>query len=788
MIHVIIVDPSLDIRPSQAVDLTLSAPDSYLAGYDRMVSAIHAGQDMHVLVTDKVVSKWIKVMNRRYGPSAVIVEELTLRSQLQKQIGLEIPEYVKDQNIRESKLLDLNIPARADISFDDYLLEVFFGTFLTLPGGLRRVDELIANYEPDQWQAALKRPLVNQVFQKRVRETRRQLQKEERRAELQLLDWIEASPDVLIRNLFALRILSGYPEWLGEKLMGADVYNHMLRLRLDLHRVPIAITGNERVIDEIRLYLETQVAAAGDATLEALLPQISGCLEIEFDALLRLLTSGAASVTSDLIRRLRSKFQPIDASPRIAQALADLDLLITRKRPSDPDKAWEENEWSRWATEEYLPYRFWLEDTGRLDDDIAELAGTYADWLYASFGKLKYHSSSMSWKAMLSLKDEIAAHRGPVLVVVVDNLNAKFYPILQAQLRRRGYCEHHLSYCFSMLPSCTEVSKKCLMTGHYVPFDGSAYKKHVEECWAKRLSKRVLYVASIGELRSTSVRQHDVYFLNYLPVDIALHQNENDTGVSHAQALRGCLAALAEDIRTFARKIGAERDLMVIVASDHGSTRIPKGTVNVIQGKFYREHAEDEHHRYISLTDKSLSQLPENAKYDCYILGRETFELDASYLVARRLYRFLPTDENSYIHGGLTPEETLVPLAVYHPIMVSPKPLALTLVGASRIYVGTKFELAIEITNFNNYPCEQVTLEVTDPKIEAQPARLEALTQLKRLPISLSARCNLTAEVTSNKLHVRVSYKFLDQPYVDEVDLPVEIIEPAKPKFDLDNL
>ena len=52
-------------------------------------------------------------------------------------------------------------------------------------------------------------------------------------------------------------------------------------------------------------------------------------------------------------------------------------------------------------------------------------------------------------------------------------------------------------------------------------------------------------------------------------------------------------------------------------------------------------------------------------------------ELETNYLVARRLYRFLPTDENAYIHGGLTPEETLIPSAVYQPVVVSPKPLQL---------------------------------------------------------------------------------------------------------------
>jgi hypothetical protein len=297
-----------------------------------------------------------------------------------------------------------------------------------------------------------------------------------------------------------------------------------------------------------------------------------------------------------------------------------------------------------------------------------------------------------------------------------------------------------------------------------------------------------VYVASIGELRAVSERKHDVYFLNYLAVDVALHQNEDDTGVSHAQAIRGHLTSLSEDIRAFARRIGAERDLMVIIASDHGSTCIPKGTVNVIAGKFYRDRAEDEHHRYISLADENLAKLPDNVKYDCYILSRETFELDKNYLVARRLYRFLPTDDNAYIHGGLTPEETLVPLAVYRPVTISPKPLIVTLVGEAKVYVGTKFDLSLEITNVNSYPCLNVTAEIADPRIEAQPVSLDLLPQLQRLLLTVSGRCRRGVDVAAGKVHARLLFMFLDRPCTTEVDLPVEIVEPAKAKVDLDQI
>lgn len=787
MIYLTLVDQALQDIASQPVDLVIKDQDGYISGYHRVVQAIHAGREMRVLVKDRTVGRWLELLARRYGPEDITLEELTLRKQLHKQIGLEIPENVTDQQILDSGLLDLNIPASPNTTFEDHILEVFFGNFVTLPGGLRRVGEIVAAYEPEQWQTALCRPLVKEIYQKRIRQLRKELQSDGRIAELQLLDWIDTSSALFVRSLSALKLLSGYPPSLGKRVLGEN-YPELLKLKLDLRQVPVIIAGNEKTIDEIRLHLASLMPGTDPASFDDLLSQVSGLLEIEFDSLQELLTSGAIPITPELVRSVHAKFEPLQHSPRLAQALADLDLLISKEPPPIPEKTWQAGEWIAWATQDYLPYRFWLENTGRLNDQIGEIANSYADWLHEHYGRLLYNSDHMAWKAILNLRDAIKAYQGPVLVVLIDNLNAKFYPEFRTQMQTQGYHEHSLSYCFSMLPSCTQVSKKCLITGHYAPFAESAYQASVEGTWSKRLAKKVRYLANIGDFRTITQRDHDVYFLNYLPLDITLHQSERQTGISHAQAIRAYLASLAQDIRSFARRIGAERDLMVIVSSDHGSTRIPRGAANVIQGDFYRKRASDEHHRYIAVSDEELAKLPENSKYDCYLLDRQVYELDTNYLVARRLYRFLPTDENVYVHGGLTPEETLVPVAVYNPVTVSPKPLVVRLIEGGKLYIGTRVDLTFEITNLNTHACDQVLIEVPDPNIEAEKGTIETIPQLKRVTIILPARCPRMADPSAKKLHVRVAYRFLGQPWENHVELPIEIVEPVRARFDLDDL
>ena len=787
MIKIIFIDPQLNVVPADHTDLILDDRVNYVRGYDQIVRAIHKAQPYVVLVQEKNVFRWLRVLGEKYGKADVIFEERNMRLQLQEQIGIPIPENLTDQQIADSDLLEIRIPADKNISFEDYILQVFVGDFILSPTAIWKIGDIATRYEPQQWQNGLRRQLVKDLYQQRLRSLRSHFTESNRKAEIQILDWLEESPEILIKNLFSLKVLMEYPIEIGKRVLGPN-YPELTKMNIDLRKIPVVLSGNQRLVDELSLYFDSLNMDVTTSDFQDLLSQFSGQLEIEFEFVQKILESGTINVNDELIRKLQRIFKPLQSSPKLAQALDDLDLLISKPEPSNPNPDWNEDQWITWAIQEYLPYRFWLENIGRLDNQIAEIANLYADWLYKNYNRLLFHSDRMAWKTLLNLKDQIKKHAGPVLIILVDNLNTKFYPDLRAQLQHNGFYEHEISYCFSNLPSCTDVSKKSILTGHYAPFKETAYAQPVMNAWSTRLEKKTQYLSGIGELRAVRQRDADVYFLNYLPLDITLHQSESQTGISHAQAIRSYVTALAQDVHSFSKKINGERDLLVIVASDHGSTRIPKNGVNVIKGDFYKKKALDEHHRYIEINDTETSHLKENPNYECYLFDRQLFDLQSNYLVARRLYHFRPLDENVYVHGGLTPEETLVPVAIYKPVTVVAKPLEISLVSNSVIYIGTKVDLKFEMTNLNNYPCDQVIVEVVDQNFDADIAHLDAVAQLRRAQISIPARCLRTADRSAKVLKIRMSFHFLGQPFEHIVNIPIEIIDPAKPKFDMENI
>jgi len=45
-----------------------------------------------------------------------------------------------------------------------------------------------------------------------------------------------------------------------------------------------------------------------------------------------------------------------------------------------------------------------------------------------------------------------------------------------------------------------------------------------------------------------------------------------------------------------------------------------------------------------------------------------------------------------------------------------------------------------------------------------------------------------TADPSAKKLQMRVAYRFLGQPWENKIEIPIEIVDPARPKASFDNL
>ena len=777
------LDGARILKPSRDHVLVEDISD-YAPAYARIAEAIHAEQPLTVVVRHLTCAAWLQAAQEKYGPARVEVVTISHRGRLAELWGVEIPDWVTDEAIARSDLLDVPLRAQPGQSFENVILEAFYSPFLTydrLP--VAYLADLLNSFEPERWAKADQRPLVKEVLVRRLQTWTKATASQ---GEQLLIEGLQRDPAALAHKLAQVKILVGYPLQVGKRILGVEC-DYLAALNLDFSGLPVREADVADVVDQIRVHLNTLVQALSPSeTLSAMLEQVSGHLVAEFEALQVLLKSGNVAVDADLVRQVRRKFAPIH--DRLEQELADLDLLVTPPRPPqpNPDGTWTADEWLDWAVEHYLPYRFWLEEIGQHDEEIATQADAYAEWLYAQYPALRLTYPRMVYQGLLALHDRLAGS-APVLFVVADNLNYKFLPDLVRYLQGQGFFAEQSIPHLAMLPSCTEVSKKCLFIGQPEPFPATAYEKPTLEAWEPVLGERqICYLPDVIALRSVRRREHDVYFLNYLPVDRALHEDERQTGVPYSAAVRQRLRMLAEDIRTFAERIGAERDLVVIIISDHGSTRISCEAPNPIDRQFYACRVQDKHRRYVTISDAELKALPDNVRFECYIFERERFGLPTNYLAARSTYRFSDPGEGIYVHGGLSPEETIVPLAVFAPVAVKPKPLMIRLL-ADEFRYGVKSLIRLDLVNPNQYTCQEVHVEVLDSSVEAALTMVGDLDPLSQAEVQIEARIRrITEEMTT--LQVRVSHKFLGQPHSQVEKLPVKMRRIMTTAFDLDEL
>lgn len=761
-----------DLLSKGQFDCSALKVEDYLPVYKRIVQSIYSRTPLRVAVLDRVVSFWLKKLADRYGKESVSFEELTLRGQLGRQWGVMIPEWVREQDLDHPTISGMSISAPPGFSFEDFLVSVFFSPFLARPSfAAQLLGELIRTYNEEQWISSTKIGLLQNLLMKRFQQWKENARLD---GEKVLIRWLEESPTALIDKLGLMRVVAGYPEGLGLRVFGDD-YPVLGALDLDYPSFPVRDLRRSKIDELVRVYLEDLFTLDPAVGLVRLLDEASGCLDTEFDAFRRLLPKGGSAVSEDMIRRARQIFGPISRNPRVQQGLADLDLMIAQIPPEAPDSTWDEDQWIDWAVNRYLPYRYWLENTGQLDDQIGDIADQYAQWFFSHYSNLRLNSPRMAWRAIPQTIDRMKQSSGPVLFIVLDNFNTKYLNDLQGFMQSEGFFLDQLDFRFSLIPSCTEVCKPSLLGGDPRPPAGT-YNQIVESTWSARIGKKMLYLPHIGALRNVTLREHDVYFLNYLPPDLSLHQDEQQTGISHSQAIRSYMAALSLDIRSFADRIGAERDLLVIMTADHGSTIIPGNTPNVIDGKFYRDKIIDLHHRYIKITDAELKKLPANVSGECFTLTRELYELPENYLVAQRLFRFGSTTDSVAVHGGVTPEETIVPLAIFTPVTITPKPLVIRLIDKSLRAGGALNQLTFEITNTNTYVVEQVAVELLHPGLDVKELIVPSAAKLSTTKHVIQARFKRPRSGEAEiMVQMRLRYTFLGQPQEQVLEFPVQI-------------
>ena len=415
-------------------------------------------------------------------------------------------------------------------------------------------------------------------------------------------------------------------------------------------RVPL---GYSQVV---RAHLESALADSG---LSGVLKAISGALPLEALVLEQYLMSHLKEIDASWAPLLHTLIDRFAAYPAQEPYVVFFGSLLPRGRPGPLGAEANWNTVSSWLSSEYFPFYRWCATVRRIEE-TTEFARQFEDWLIRNYDGV----TRTEVYAPFALRDVVTGFlsSGAVLLVVVDGLPWFYAEALRRHLANRGVmCERPTPHVCT-IPSETVVSKPSLAAG-------KTYCQ-VKEGEGNEQEYAALLMTNLGlsdgevvcgtsltiGLRDMVRRAGVVYLYLYNELDQHLHKAAAPrTRGKHIERLLIQLASdVAEALADHAAIHGG--NMSAIFCSDHGYTELPEENVAVLPLPS-EEDVRTSHGRVVYCKAGI-----EVAPRDMLLLGDGfTGSKEVAWLVPRG-YACVESKPRGAVHGGLTPQEVVVPI------------------------------------------------------------------------------------------------------------------------------
>lgn len=339
-----------------------------------------------------------------------------------------------------------------------------------------------------------------------------------------------------------------------------------------------------------------------------------------------------------------------------------------------------------WFKNEYIPYREWKLSNGEfyLDEKTISIGRNFAEWYLDFYPKAlnakKYISFYLSQSILSNKLDHV------FLLCVLDGLH-----ILDAQKIVFQICCHKGTHfaeviknelCFSPLPTITDFSKGALIHGAQ-----PSLMKNLSS-----LGEDLSEVTSPLE-KLESAKPRDVFIWKFQEPDHTYHtKNKNNTLMTDVD---GQLNIMGEKIINIVERLGSEIPLRIIITTDHGRLlNFSTGDIKIPNG--FEAHGRAAWGNIDLVFPKSGYVIDK----DIVFISKDRFGLthDAAIILSDHTYQDKRGRKRTegYTHGGIFPEEVLIPWIVLERDITKPI-IEVVITGESQANYPGKF--TIEVIN-----------------------------------------------------------------------------------------
>lgn len=772
MAKVIIYDDTSNI--AENIDgIFVKNLSDYVDTYDKIQDAIYKGEELKVIVGNKYCIKCFERMAQLYGNEYIDICIYSPINELSKILNMYIPKYLTNEDIANSKLLTKidSLQFSKGMGFEDVIISNYLSPYLAYQKfPFKILMDILDNMDFNQFKGSLTISLVAKVYYNRIERWKSSIKEE---YEMNILKQFISNPELLYKNLYKYLLLSKYPDRLYLSLIGDNAKNFE---KIDFKFTPSIREDVDTLAirDSIKVYLHgLAVCGLSKEEIINIIRIMTGYFPEEFDFTVDMLKKNINIIDEEIINNAKSKFVYLKNS--IPEYEEILNNIIPPVVPLPPGKINNIEDWIKWSRNQYFRYRFWMEENNQYDETVDGYSNIYGNWLFENYINLMSSYKYMVFKTIVNINDNLKQDELSV-VLIIDNFNYKYVSLLKELFLEEGFSNTIDRPMISLLPSETSVSKVSLFSG--TPYNYGTSKSYNKMCneWERLLNKKVKYISNIGELKEQTNKNADIYVVNYLEIDNILHTNQKDYAQSTGARVKEELHALIKLIASFIKKIGFGNNAKIYVCSDHGSTKIIKDKINLIDQKYYKGKSDDAAHRYITITDENIKHLNNNISSFCYIMDKSQYGTNENYLIAREYFRFIETDKNFYVHGGVTPEETIIPLLKFEKIEAVAK-YPIIVLKEHEFRHAVKAKIILEITNVNDYPISDLEVIIQNSNIKSvrKSMRINSIDELKNENLIFDEVRIMKESNEEDNLNINVTFNFLGKQYEKEYQIPIKI-------------
>lgn len=780
----VIIYSDLQKTYNEHFDVLVKSVSDYVPSYATILEAVYTNRRLIVVVQNKYCLSNFSKMQTRY-PDDIQVKANSPKLKITELTGVHIPDYITEQDIVSVKLIEKanEVFAHKGMDFENNVLSFYLNSYFAFekfPSS--QIVDLIRNTNLNFLTIVEQNILLKKVYSRKIKKWEEQVKDS---SELLILSQFISNPGELLSKLAAYLMLKGYPVSLMDDVVGETAAAFR---KLKISDNVFLPEGMETLNLQRNIKIWLSKRTADDLGRDELLHEIemlSGLFIEELNHVYSLLENNRKEVDPLVIDKIRSKF--IRGAELDIAFEEKLNSMIPPKEPVCPIDLNSLDEWLRWAESSYLPYRFWLESNDIWDNKMDEYAERYGDWIFQNYSSLISSESRMLHKTLINLSSSLQTDEIS-LIVIIDNFNYKYVPVCKSYLFEKGFGITIDQQMISMIPTETSVSKMAFFSGQAFNTEVKSYDKLCKE-WESLLGGKINYLSDIGKLDMIHELDAKLYILNYLSIDKILHESQDDSALPISYRIKQELRAMMDKVVAFSKRTGSESKIKLYFISDHGSTKISKMQHNLIDSKYYKSKSEECAYRVLPLEDKKFDTYKNSIGHLCYVLDRHDYGIKENYLIAKGYNRFIETDFSFYVHGGITPEENIIPLLKFERVnttFIEPEILMRT----KELRYSTNSTINLTINNHNEYAIDHIEILLLNPNVRWDMGslsipRVEGVSQfnfeLDKVRISKS-------QDFDERISLKIRFGYFGKAYERTYDYPIKMKAIQENKVDLNDL